>query len=98
MSINYPKCYSTIYIKNGLVRGKQRYRCRECRCNFTEDDNRNKYDNKTKNLAIRMYLNNCGFRRIAAILDIPLTTIFSWVKKAGQIVDEMVKNRLPITS
>jgi transposase-like protein len=40
-----------------------------------------------------MYLNNCGFRRIAAILDIPLTTIFSWVKKAGQTVDEMVKNR-----
>jgi transposase-like protein/IS1 family transposase len=93
MSIKCPKCYSTVYIKNGYVRDKQRYRCKECRCNFIEGDNRSNYDNKTKNLVIRMYLNNCGFRRIAAILDIPLTTIFSWVKKAGQIVDEMVRTR-----
>lgn len=40
-----------------------------------------------------MYLNNCGFRRISEILEVPLSTIFSWIKKAGQIVDEMVKDR-----
>ena len=93
MSIKCPKCYNDFYIKNGLVRGKQRYRCKECRCNFIEGDDRIKYDNKTRNLAIRMYLNNCGFRRISEILDIPLSTSFSWIKKAGQIVDEMVKTR-----
>lgn len=38
-----------------------------------------------------MYLNNCGFRRIAEILNIPLATCFMWIKKAGRIVDEMVK-------
>ena len=40
-----------------------------------------------------MYLNNGGFRRIAEILNLPLSTVFSWVKKAGQIVDEIVKTR-----
>ena len=40
-----------------------------------------------------MYLNNSGFRRISHILNILLTTCFSWIKKAGQIVDEMVKTR-----
>lgn len=93
MSIKCPKCQTQSYIKNGFVRDKQRYRCKQCRCNFVEGDDRNKYDNKTRNLAVRMYLNNCGFRRIAEILDIPLSTSFSWIKKAGQIVDEMVRNR-----
>lgn len=44
-------------------------------------------------MAVKMYLNNCGFRRVSAILDVPLSTIFSWIKKAGKIVDEIVKNR-----
>jgi transposase-like protein len=84
------KCYSVSCIKNGFVRNKQRYRCKQCCFNFIEVDDRNKYDNKTRNLAIRMCLNNCGFRRISEILGVPLSTNFSWVKKACQIVDEMV--------
>src|SRR4051812_21506326 len=93
MTIKCPKCLSESNIKNGFVRNKQRYRCSECRCNFTYGDGRNKYDNKIRNLVIRMYLNNCGFRRISEILEVPLSTIFSWIKKAGRIVDEMVKTR-----
>ena len=93
MSLKCPKCYSVLYIKNGFVRSKQRYRCRKCCYNFIEIDERNKYDNKLRSLAVRMYLNNCGFRRIAEILNVPLSTSFSWIKKAGQIVDEMVKTR-----
>lgn len=93
MSIICSKCYSKSHVKNGFVRGKQRYKCKDCLCNFIESDDRKKYDNKTRNLAIRMYLNNCGFRRISEILEVPLSTSFSWIKKAGQIVDEMVKNR-----
>jgi len=93
MSISCPKCQSKKHIKNGFVRQQQRYRCQDCLCNFINGDARNKYDNKTRNLVIRMYLNNCGFRRIAEILDIPLATCFMWVKKAGRIVEEMVKER-----
>jgi transposase-like protein len=93
MTIECSKCRSQTAIKNGFVRNKQRYRCSQCRYNFIEGDARNKYDNKIRNLAIRMYLNNCGFRRISEILGIPLSTSFSWIKKAGRIVDEMVKTR-----
>ena len=90
MTIKCPKCCSGLNIKNGYVRNKQRYRCSQCRCNYTLGDNRNKHDNKIRKLAIRMYLNNCGFRRIAEILEVPLSTVFSWIKKAGQIVDELL--------
>ena len=63
--------------------------------NFVLGDKRleTKYATETKNLAVKMYLNNCGFRRIAAILEIPLATVFSWIKRAGEIVDQMVKDR-----
>ena len=87
------RCDSPLVVKNGFMNSKQRYKCKACSNNFTSGDARNKYDNKTRNLAVRMYLNNCGFRRISHILNIPLTTCFSWIKKAGQIVDEMVKER-----
>lgn len=93
MSISCQKCKSNQYVKNGYVRGKQRYRCNDCGYNFVASDDRLKHDNKTKNLAIRMYLNNTGFRRISEILEVPLTTVFSWIKLAGKIVDEMVKER-----
>jgi len=93
MSIECGKCGSSKCTKNGSIRGKQRYCCKECRYNFVEGDERCKYSNKERSLVIRMYLNNCGFRRISEILNIPLSTVFVWIKKAGQIVDEMVKAR-----
>ena len=93
MSISCAKCHSRFYVKNGFVRGQQRYKCKDCLCNFINGDRRNRYDNKTRNLAVRMYLNNCGLRRISEILEVPLSTSFSWIKKAGKIVDEMVKER-----
>lgn len=93
MSISCPKCYSKHLVMNGFVRDQQRYKCKDCLRNFICGDARSKYDNKTRNLVVRMYLNNCGFRRIAEILNIPLATCFMWIKKAGRIVDEMVRER-----
>jgi len=93
MLTSCPKCHSKHHVRNGFVRGQQRYKCKDCFCNFIHGDSRNKYDNKIRNLVVRMYLNNCGFRRIAEILNIPLATCFMWIKKAGRIVDEMVREQ-----
>jgi transposase len=93
MSVECKRCGTAKTVKNGLVRGKARFLCKSCGYNFTQGDGRTDYDAKTKQDVVRMYLNNCGFRRIAEILQLPLTTVFAWIKKAGQIVDEMVKER-----
>ncbi|WPX96192.1 IS1/IS1595 family N-terminal zinc-binding domain-containing protein [Candidatus Bandiella euplotis] len=81
--------------KNGYARKKQRYKCKSCNKNFTEGDGRKnwKYGNKERSMVIKMYLNNCGIRRIAHILNIPLSTVFYWIKQAGKVVDEMVTNQ-----
>lgn len=34
------RCYSDKVVKNGKVRGVQRYRCKKCHYNFTEEDRR----------------------------------------------------------
>ena len=93
MSISCKKCGDLRVIKNGVVREKPRFRCKACGYNFTQGDGRTDYDAQTKQLAVRMYLNNCGFRRVAEILELPLTTVFVWIQRAGQIVDEMVRER-----
>jgi len=93
MSINCPNCKSDKHVKNGFVRGKQRYKCKDCDCNFTLIDKRRKHTDEIRNIAVRMYLNNCGFRRISKILQVPLSTCFIWIKNAGKIVDEIVKSR-----
>ncbi len=95
MSIKCKFCSSLKIVKNGFVRDLQRYSCKSCNKNFVKGDKRENesYSNQTKNMVIRMYLNNCGIRRIAHILNLPLSTTFGWIKKAGKIVDEMVKNK-----
>lgn len=93
MSISCPKCQLSKHVRNGFVRNKQRYKCKNCFCNFTYEDGRNKYTNTSRSLVIRMYLNNCGFRSIAEILNIPLATCFMWIRNAGRIVDQMVREQ-----
>ncbi len=93
MSVMCKRCKDAGCVKNGLMQKKQRYRCKACGYNFTQGDGRTEYDAQTKQMAVRMYLNNCGFRRIAEIMQVPLSTIFDWIKHAGQIVDEMVKTQ-----
>jgi transposase-like protein len=95
MSIKCKLCLGSKIVKNGFVRDSQRFKCRSCGKNFIEGDKRknDSYSKETRNMVIRMYLNNCGIRRIAHILRLPLSTTFGWIRKAGRIVDEMVKNR-----
>jgi transposase-like protein len=31
------KCQSGHYVKNGIIRGRQRYKCKDCGNNFTLD-------------------------------------------------------------
>ena len=93
MEIKCKKCNSEAKVKNGFMKDKQRYKCKECGHNYTEGDGRTAYNNIIKQYVIRMYLNNCGIRRIAHIMEIPLTTTFSWIENAGKIVDEIVKSK-----
>ncbi|MDR0555458.1 MAG: hypothetical protein LBG20_00375, partial [Holosporaceae bacterium] len=61
-------CGSEELRKNGITRGKQRYFCKNCERNQVEGDGREKHPPFAKYMATVLYLEGCGFRRIARIL------------------------------
>lgn len=74
------------------MKEKQRYKCKDCGCNFTEGYQGGKPDS-TKKLALNLYLEGMGFRSIERILKqmgIPAnhTTVIKWVRKAGEKISK----------
>ena len=62
MSIIYKFCNNDVVVKNGVVYGKQRYKCKACNRNFRLEDKREKYNEEVKLKVIKLYLENCGIR------------------------------------
>ena len=87
-------CSSNELVKSGKVRGLQRYRCNECRKNQVPGDGRVKYSNKIRYLALAMYLNSAGFRSIGRVLKVPFQLVHSWVRKAGEQVEDEASRRI----
>lgn len=80
-------CNCNKLIRNGSVRGFQRYRCKECRRSQIDGDGRVRHSNKVKYMAIAMYLNSMGFRSIGRVLEVPFQLVHHWVRKAGESVE-----------
>ena len=53
--IRCKKCGSSSCVKSGHIRGNQRYKCKECGCNFKLGDNRGKIRPEAKALGMLMY-------------------------------------------
>ena len=78
-----PKCKSSHHVKDGIVRGKQRYKCKECSYRYTVERKLDVKSQDTQRLALEMYLEGLGFRAIGRILKISYGTVYVWVKKWG---------------
>ena len=76
-----PKCGKEDVKKNGIVAGKQRFKCRECGYSFTVDQ-RGK-PNELKRLAVHMYLEGLSLRSIAKALKVSNVAVLKWFKEAG---------------
>ena len=56
MGLSCKKCNSTNCTKSGYMGNKQRFRCKDCGCNFTEGDGRTKESTSVKKaLAVLLY-------------------------------------------
>ena len=73
-------CFSKNYYKKGFVCNKQRYYCKSCKRTFTASSGG--YDDLTKLFAVHLYLNNCGIRKVAKILNVSPPTILRWLRWA----------------
>jgi len=76
------RCKGENYYKSGKVRGLQRYRCKDCGCNFTDTQDR-QHSVEKKRQAVFLYLEGLGFRSIARFLNVHNTVVLYWIKQLG---------------
>ena len=80
MAIRCKRCDAEDHVKNGFVRGHQRYRCRACGCNFTATPPRG-YPLALKVAAIQLYLSGLSMNRTAKLLGVATPTVQAWIEQ-----------------
>ncbi len=89
---NCKDCGSERVTKNGSVRGKQRYRCKDCSLNFIEGDQRVKQSTTVKK-ALAVILSSLGkasFNMLGKIFGHSPSVVYRWIAK------EMDKTKEPV--
>ena len=77
-------CGSGSFVKNGLVHGRQRYRCKACERSFTATPPRGKPP-AMKALAVLLYaLGNVSQGMIAKLLGVSHVAVYKWIRAAGE--------------
>ena len=83
-------CASELAVKNGIVSGKQRYRCKECGCNFRIGDKRtNDKIAAQKAMCILLYAMAKGsFRMMGRMFKKNHSLIYRWIRAFGETLPE----------
>src|ERR1044071_5394000 len=79
-----PHCQSTErQVKSGFNRtGSQRLQCQSCRRQYTPEPNPLGYDEKTREAALKLYLEGNGLCRIGRLLGVNHQSVANWVTSA----------------
>ena len=67
--IECPKCNNANCIKDGFMRGKQRYKCKKCNYKHTVKHRSGTATPEIKRQALHLYLEGLGFRSIGRLLN-----------------------------
>jgi len=73
--MNCPKCCDSERIKSGKIKGRQRYKCKKCGCNYTVAIKSSAKPKSLKKKVLHLYLEGLGFRSIGRFLGVSKGTI-----------------------
>ncbi|WP_259014789.1 IS1/IS1595 family N-terminal zinc-binding domain-containing protein [Emticicia fluvialis] len=76
-----PHCDSASISRNGIVKEKQRYKCKACGYNFTLEKKGRNLDGYLVTKALQLYLDGVSFREIERLLGVSHVTVMNWVEK-----------------
>ncbi len=76
-----PKCENTQTVRNGIVNGRQRFRCKECHYNFTVDKVGKGISTYYVIKALQLYIEGVSYREIERLLGVSHVSVMNWVKK-----------------
>ena len=90
MSISCKHCSHPSVVKNGHVRGKQRYKCKSCGYNFTLGDAR-AHPNAAARRAFAILLYGIGkssYGFITKLFGVTPAAVQKWIKKEADLMQE----------
>ena len=82
-----PRCVKEDGVKDGIVRGRQRWRCRECGYRHTVQQRGKKAHLKRQ--AVELYLEGLGFRSIGRFLKVSHVAVYNWIRGFGEKLEEL---------
>ena len=80
MELCCQRCGSAKQVKNGLMRGKQRYLCKDCGLTFTDTPARGK-PLALKAAAVLLYVSGLSMNRTAKLLGVSTPTVQAWLEQ-----------------
>ena len=80
MGLRCKRCGSEHHVKNGLMRTKQRYLCKDCGLNFTDTPPRSK-PLALKAAAVLLYVSGLSMNRTAKLHGVSTPTIQAWLEQ-----------------
>ena len=93
--MNCPKCKSESRVKNGIIKGQQRYKCKSCGYNYSVQFKSTATRDYTRRFALMLYLEGLGFHSIGRLLNVSHVSVINWIKKYGKQL-ESIKNDQPV--
>src|SRR3954468_5987028 len=84
MALRCKGCGSGEHVKNGFVRGKQRYRCKACGLNFTDTPPRG-MPLRVKVEAVLLYLSGLSMNRTAKLLGVSTPSVQAWIERFAEV-------------
>lgn len=91
-----PRCNAEKNVRNGVLNGLQRYRCKACGFNYTVAQKSSAKSEEDKRQAIIMYLEGASFNVIARLLGVSHVSVRNWIIKYGNGLDE-IRNRKKVS-
>ncbi len=83
MGLRCKGCGGEEHIKNGFMRGKQRYRCKACGLNFTDTPPRG-LPLALKATAVLLYVSGLSMNRTAKLLGVSTPSVQAWIEQLAQ--------------
>ena len=82
------RCDGDNYVKNGIVGGLQRYRCKDCGCNFRMVKPKGRPAG-VKALAVVLYsLGRMSYDMIGTVFGVSGVAVYKWVRAAAEALPE----------
>jgi transposase len=90
MALRCRRCGSEEQVKNGFMKGLQRYRCKACGLNFTETPPRGN-PLHIRLTAVLLYVSGLSMNRTAKLLGVSTPTVVTWIEQFAKVYAQKPK-------